>query len=68
MADARPRGRPKSFTDRSDQNRVQSVGRAMSLLRRLSGSPGMTLSELAAASGESAATVYRVLVTLQEHD
>jgi IclR family acetate operon transcriptional repressor len=40
----------------------------MVLLRRLSDSPGMTLSELAAATGESAATVYRVLVTLQEHD
>ena len=68
MADPRPRGRPKSFTDKTDQNRVQSVDRAMVLLRRLSDSPGMTLSELAAATGESAATVYRVLVTLQEHD
>jgi len=68
MAETRPRGRPKSFIDKTDQNRVQAIDRAMGLLRRLSESPGMTLSELAAAAGESAATVYRVLVTLQEHD
>jgi IclR family transcriptional regulator, acetate operon repressor len=67
MADPRPRGRPKSFADKTDQNTVQSLDRAMALLRRLSDSPGMTLSELAAAEGESAATVYRVLVTLQGH-
>ncbi len=67
MADPRPRGRPRAFTDKTDQNRVQSVDRAMALLRRLSESAGMTLSELAAAEGESAATVYRVLVTLQVH-
>jgi IclR family acetate operon transcriptional repressor len=39
----------------------------MALLRKLSESTGMTLSELAAAESESAATVYRVLVTLQGH-
>lgn len=67
MAEPRPRGRPKSFTDKSDQNRVQTLDRAMTLLRRLSENAGMTLSELAAAEGEAPATVYRVLVTLQEH-
>ena len=67
MADPRPRGRPKSFTDKTDQNRVQALDRAMTLLRRLSESAGMTLSELAAAGGEAPATVYRVLVTLQGH-
>jgi IclR family acetate operon transcriptional repressor len=67
MDTPRPRGRPKSFTDKTDQNRVQSLDRAMTLLRRLSDSAGMTLSELAAAEGESPATVYRVLVTLQTH-
>ena len=67
MPAARPRGRPKSFTDKTDQNRVQALDRAMVLLRRLAESPGLTLSELAAAEGEAPATVYRVLVTLQAH-
>lgn len=37
----------------------------MALLQRLSQSDGMSLSELAKAAGESTATVYRVLITLQ---
>lgn len=67
MATARPRGRPKAFHDRTEQNTVQSVDRAMSLLKLLADSPGLTLSELAALSSEAPATVYRVLVTLQSH-
>jgi IclR family acetate operon transcriptional repressor len=68
MQPPRPRGRPKAFDDRTDQNRVQTLDRAMQLLGRLSESPGMTLSELASAEGEAPATVYRVLVTLQQRD
>jgi IclR family acetate operon transcriptional repressor len=67
MTSPRPRGRPRAFTDKTDQNRVQSIDRAMTLLQRLADSPGLTLSELAAAEGEAPATVYRVLVTLQVH-
>jgi len=67
MTPPRPRGRPRAFTDKTDQNRVQSIDRAMALLQRLADSPGLTLSELAAAEGEAPATVYRVLVTLQAH-
>lgn len=68
MSEQRPRGRPRAFADKTDQNRVQALDRAMTLLRQLADSPGMTLSELAAAEGEAPATVYRVLVTLQTHD
>jgi IclR family transcriptional regulator, acetate operon repressor len=64
---SRPRGRPKAFHDKTDQNTVQSLDRALGLLLLLSGSSGMTLSDLAARSGESVATVYRALVTLQGH-
>jgi IclR family acetate operon transcriptional repressor len=67
MTTPRPRGRPRAFADKTDQNRVQSIDRAMTLLQRLADSPGLTLSELAAAEGEAPATVYRVLVTLQSH-
>ncbi len=65
--DPRPRGRPKSFLDKTDQNTIQSLDRAMGLLRRLAESPGLTLSALAAAEGQATATVYRVLVTLKAH-
>lgn len=67
MQAPRPRGRPKAFHDKTDQNTVQSLDRAMSLLKRLSESSGLTLSELAAESEQAPATVYRVLVTLQGH-
>lgn len=68
MPDPRPRGRPKAFNDKTEQNTVQSLDRAMGLLRLLSERPGLTLSELAATSGQAPATVYRVLTTLQGHD
>ncbi|MFC2969530.1 HTH-type transcriptional regulator BhcR [Acidimangrovimonas pyrenivorans] len=63
----RPRGRPRAFHDKTEQNTVQSLDRAMRLLRLLSDSAGLTLSELAQQAGQSPATVYRVLVTLQGH-
>ncbi len=63
----RPRGRPKAFHDKTDQNTIQSLDRAMGLLAVLAGASGLTLSELAEASGQAAATVYRALVTLQQH-
>ncbi len=67
MADSRPRGRPRAFHDRSGQNTIQSLDRAMGLLAHLAEAPGLTLSELAQRAGQSPATVYRVLVTLEAH-
>lgn len=68
MTQNRPRGRPRAFTDKTDQNTVRSLDRAMGLLAVLSETNGLTLTELAARSEQSAATVYRVLVTLQGHE
>lgn len=68
MTQARPRGRPRAFHDRTEQNTIQSLDRAMALLRALAKTNGLTLTELADRSGQSAATVYRVLVTLQGHE
>jgi IclR family acetate operon transcriptional repressor len=64
---ARPRGRPKSFHDKTEQNTVQSLDRALGLLRMLGEASGLTLSDLAARSGQAPATVYRALMTLQAH-
>ena len=63
----RPRGRPKAFDDKTDQNTVQSLDRALVLLDHLARSPGLTLSDLADQTGQAVATVFRALVTLQSH-
>lgn len=67
MSESRPRGRPRSFHDKTEQNLVQSLDRALTILRTLSEAQGLTLSELAARTGQSAPTVYRALMTLQGH-
>ncbi|MCB1405860.1 MAG: helix-turn-helix domain-containing protein, partial [Rhodobacteraceae bacterium] len=67
MAETPRRGRPRAFHDKTEQNTVRALDRAMSLLHRLAQSDGLTLSELAQAGGESPATVYRVLTTLAQH-
>lgn len=64
---ARARGRPRAFHDKTDQNTVQALDRALGLLEVLARHPGLTLSDLAAESGQAVATVYRALVTLQGH-
>ncbi len=67
MSDTPKRGRPRAFNDKTEQNTVRALDRAMTLLQRLAQSDGLTLSELAQAEGESPATVYRVLTTLAQH-
>ncbi|MEM6587785.1 MAG: HTH-type transcriptional regulator BhcR [Pseudomonadota bacterium] len=68
MAESTPRrsrGRPKAWADKADQNTIKSLDRAMDVLEHLSSQSGATLSELADDLGQSPATVYRVLVTLE---
>ncbi len=62
-----PRGRPRAFHDRTDQNTVQALDRALSLLSLVSARPGLTLSELAVEAGQAVATVFRALATLAAH-
>lgn len=63
----RQRGRPKAFHDKTEQNTIQSLDRAMSVLETLSGHEGLTLTQLADLTGQPAATLYRVLTTLALH-
>lgn len=67
MEQTRPRGRPKGFHDRTAENTIQSLDRALMILKVVAEAGGLTLSELALRSGQSAPTVYRVLTTLQTH-
>ncbi|MEM6389612.1 MAG: HTH-type transcriptional regulator BhcR [Pseudomonadota bacterium] len=59
------RGRPRDWHDKTEQNTVKSLDRAMAILDDLSQHQGRGLSEIADGLGQSAATVYRVLVTLE---
>ncbi|SFI50885.1 HTH-type transcriptional regulator BhcR [Jannaschia pohangensis] len=65
---ARLRGRPKAFNDKTDQNTIKALDRAMHVLRSLSELENATLTTLAQTTGDPAASVYRILVTLQAHD
>ncbi len=63
----RPRGRPRAFADKTDQNTVQALDRALDLMEMLAATPGRTLSDLAAEADLPVATVFRALATLQAH-
>jgi IclR family acetate operon transcriptional repressor len=63
----KPRGRPKAFHDKTDQNTVQALDRGLDILTHVARNPGRTLSEIAEETGEAIATVFRALVTLQGH-
>jgi len=61
----RARGRPRGWDDKTAQNTIKSLDRAMEVFEHLSTRPGQTLSELAADLAQSPATVYRILITLE---
>lgn len=61
----RARGRPRGWDDKTAQNTIKSLDRAMEIFEYLSTHQGLPLSTLAADLGQSPATVYRVLVTLE---
>ena len=68
MPEKRPRGRPRAFHDKTEQNTIQSLDRAMLILETLASSGGLTLTGLAGTLDQSPATVYRVLTTLEARD
>ena len=61
----RSRGRPRDWHDKTEQNTIKSLDRAMEVFEHLSATEGATLSEVAGALDQSPATVYRILVTLE---
>jgi len=61
----RARGRPRDWDDKTAQNTIKSLDRAMAVFEFLSEGQGMALSAIASEMGESPATVYRILVTLE---
>lgn len=65
MAEKRARGRPKAFDDKTAQNTIQSLDRALDILELLARDGGQTLTALAGTLHQSPATAYRALSTLQ---
>jgi len=61
----RARGRPRGWDDKTEQNTIKSLDRAMAIFEYLSSHQGLPLSQLASDLNQSPATVYRVLVTLE---
>lgn len=65
LSPRRARGRPREWNVATDQNTIKSLERAIRILAFVSESRGKNLSAISDEMGESPATVYRVLVTLQ---
>lgn len=61
----RARGRPRDWDGKTAQNTIKSLDRAMEVFEYLSKAQGKPLSALASETGQSPATVYRILVTLE---
>jgi IclR family acetate operon transcriptional repressor len=61
----RPRGRPRAFNDKTEQNTIKALDRALVVLETLAEMQGATLTSLADRMRQSPATLYRILVTLE---
>ncbi len=59
------RGRPRDWHDKTAQNTIKSLDRAMAVFEYLSKSQGKSLSTIADELDQSPATVYRILITLE---
>ena len=66
-APRRARGRPRAFNEKTEQNTIKSLDRALGVLAELARVENASLSELAQRMGESPATLYRVLTTFSLH-
>jgi IclR family transcriptional regulator, acetate operon repressor len=65
QAGRKSRGRPRDWDDKTAQNTIKSLDRAMEVFEFLSEASGKTLSSLAGDLDQSPATIYRILVTLE---
>ncbi len=63
----RKRGRPRIQKSESSGQVVQALDRGLTVLRALSKSNGMTLSDVALQVGMPASTAHRILITLQKY-
>jgi IclR family transcriptional regulator, acetate operon repressor len=62
----RMRGRPRSTGPAQDSSAVQSLERAIAVLRVVADADGLSLTEIARITGLAPSTAYRMLSTLQQ--
>jgi IclR family acetate operon transcriptional repressor len=63
----RLRGRPRTVTSATEAGAIQSLDRAVAILRTIADGDGLSLTEAARRSGLPPSTTYRMLTTLQQH-
>jgi IclR family acetate operon transcriptional repressor len=63
----RPRGRPRNTSVTQSANTVQSLERALTLLRFVAAADGLTLTEIAQMAAMAPSTAHRLLVTLEQY-
>ncbi|MGL4240190.1 MAG: HTH-type transcriptional regulator BhcR [Beijerinckiaceae bacterium] len=63
----RMRGRPRSARPAQEAGAVQSLERAIAVLRTVADADGLSLTEIARLAGLPPSTAYRMLTTLQQH-
>jgi len=63
----RGRGRPRSTAESSSAGAVQSLDRALKLLKLVAAADGLSLTELSQRAGFPPSTAHRLLMTLQSH-
>jgi IclR family transcriptional regulator, acetate operon repressor len=67
IAERRMRGRPRSVISGQDGGAVQSLERAIVILRTVADAEGLSLTEIARIASLPPSTTYRMLTTLQQH-
>jgi IclR family transcriptional regulator, acetate operon repressor len=67
IAERRLRGRPRSAAPGQDGGAVQSLERAIAILRTVADADGLSLTEIARIAGLAPSTAYRMLTTLQQN-
>ena len=63
----RKRGRPRAFNENLEAKTVQSLDKALIVLKAVSEGDGLSLTDLAGITGITSPTVYRALSTMQQH-
>lgn len=64
----RARGRPRAFNSKAEASLVQSLDRALVVLKTVAAGGGLSLTEIAERAEQSPSTAYRLLLTLEKHD
>lgn len=67
ITERRQRGRPRSNDPAHEQGGVQSLERAIVVLKTVADADGLSLTEIARIGALSPSTAYRMLTTLQHH-